>query len=77
MVGHQFHVGGFDRLPARDGRAVEHKAFFEEVFIDLVGHDGHVLQLAAWVGEADVDVFGAFFLDEIENGVLAIPIGSF
>ena len=54
-----------------NGGAVEHEAFFEEVFVDLVRHQGHVLQLAARVGETDVDVFRLFILDQLENCVLA------
>jgi 1,2-phenylacetyl-CoA epoxidase catalytic subunit len=46
----------FDRLPAGDRGAVEHEAFVEEVLVDLIGHDRHVLQLAARIGEADVDI---------------------
>jgi hypothetical protein len=71
-VGHQLHVGGFDRLPAGDRRAVEHEAFFEEVLVDLIGHDGHVLQLAARVGEADVDIGDVLVLDRLQNVALLI-----
>ena len=61
-VGHQFHVRLVDRLPAGDRRAVEHEAFVEEILVDLVRHDRHVLQLAARVGETDVDVFDILVL---------------
>ena len=70
-VRHQFHVGCFDRLPARDGRTVKHKAFFQKVFVDLIGHNSHVLKLAARISKADVDVFGTFFFDQLKNCVLA------
>ncbi|EDM72004.1 hypothetical protein RAZWK3B_17838 [Roseobacter sp. AzwK-3b] len=77
-VGHQFHVGGFDRFPAGDRGAVEHEPFFKEVFIDQIGHHGDVLQLAARVGEADVDVFYVFFLDLLEDCFLAhVPSSLF
>jgi hypothetical protein len=33
------------------------KPFLEEVLVDEVGDHRHMLQLAARVGEADVDVF--------------------
>jgi hypothetical protein len=54
-IGHQHHVGLVDRLPAGDRGAVEHRAFFEEVLVDHGLVEGHVLQLAARVGEAEVD----------------------
>ena len=54
-----------DRFPASDRRAVEHKALFEEIFVNLIGHDCDVLQLAARVGEPDVDVFRVFVLDQL------------
>ena len=43
-------------LPAGDRGAVEHEALLDEVRVDEVGDHGHVLELAARVGEADVDV---------------------
>ncbi|EBA09822.1 hypothetical protein SSE37_08438 [Sagittula stellata E-37] len=76
-VGHQLHVGGFDRLPAGDGGTVEHEAFFEEVLVDQVAHHGHVLQLAARVGEADVDVGNILVLDQLENVSVAHSVVSF
>jgi hypothetical protein len=59
----QLHVGLVDRLPAGDGRAVEHGAVGQEVVIDHVDVEGHVLHLPAHVGEAHVDVFDFLFLD--------------
>ncbi len=35
-----------------------------KVFVDLIGDDGHVLQFAARIGEADVDIFDVFILDQ-------------
>ncbi|OIQ88981.1 hypothetical protein GALL_291610 [mine drainage metagenome] len=70
-IRHQFHVGLVDRLPASDRRAVEHEAFVKEVFVDQIGDDGDVLQLAAWVGEADVDVFDVLILKGFKNLCLA------
>ncbi|EAP77703.1 hypothetical protein ISM_05400 [Roseovarius nubinhibens ISM] len=66
-VDHQLHVGGFDAFPASDRRAVEHKAFLEEVFVHLVGHQRHVLKLAARVGETNVDIFDVLVLDHLEQ----------
>ncbi|MPL90543.1 hypothetical protein SDC9_36596 [bioreactor metagenome] len=66
-IGDQLHVGLVDRLPAGDRRAVEHEAFLEEVLVDEVGHQRHVLQLAARVGEADVDVFDFLRLHQFES----------
>src|SRR5690606_19085528 len=59
----QLHIGLVDRLPAGDRGAVEHRAIGEEVVIDEVDVEGHVLQSAADVGEAHVDVFDVLFLD--------------
>ncbi len=66
-VDHEFHVGRFDRLPPRDGGAVEHEAFLKEVFVDEVGVDGDVLEFAAHVGKADIDIGDVFVLDHLEN----------
>ncbi|MNQ54308.1 hypothetical protein D3C85_683730 [compost metagenome] len=63
----QQHVGLVDGLPARDRRAVEHGAFFQELFIDHADVEGHVLQAAARIGEADVDVLDVFFLDLLKD----------
>jgi hypothetical protein len=61
-VQHQHHVGLVDRLPAGDGRAVEHDAVGEHVFVDLADVHGHVLHLAARIGEAKVDELHVVFL---------------
>ena len=42
-VGHQFHVRLFDGFPPSDGRAVEHEAFVQEVFVYKVSYDRNVL----------------------------------
>ncbi|MDH6595247.1 hypothetical protein M2165_005136 [Variovorax sp. TBS-050B] len=65
-VGHELHVRGFDSLPAGDGRAVECMARGEFVFIESRDRHGHVLFLAAGVGEAEVDELDLVFLDELE-----------
>ena len=70
-VGHQFHVGLVDRLPAGDRRAVEHEAFVQEILVHLIGHDRDVLQLAARIGETDVDVFDVLVLDRLQDVLLA------
>ena len=66
-VRNQFHVGLVDGLPPGDGGAVEHEALGEEILIDLVLHDRDVLQLAARVGEADVDIGDVFILDFLND----------
>ena len=63
-IGHQRHVGFVDRLPAGDGRAVEHLAFGEGVLTDEADIEGDVLQLAARVGEAQIDELDVLVLDE-------------
>ena len=75
-IGHQFHVGRFDRLPARDRRAVEHEAFLEEVLIHQFADDRHVLHLAARIGEAEIDVRDVLFLEGLENVVSGAHLGS-
>jgi hypothetical protein len=66
-VGHQAHVGFVDRLPAGNRRAVEHQAFGERVLFDHADVEGHVLPLAARIGEAQVDVFDVVVLDRFED----------
>jgi hypothetical protein len=66
-IGHQAHVGFVDRLPARDRRAVEHQALGEDVFIDHADVERHVLPLAAWIGETQVDVFDVVVLDRFQD----------
>ncbi|EDQ04355.1 hypothetical protein OIHEL45_15539 [Sulfitobacter indolifex HEL-45] len=76
-VGHQLHIGGFNAFPTSDGRAVEHKAFFEEVFVNQIAHDGNVLQRAAGVSETDVDIFNAFILDFAQEFLVIHRVGPF
>ena len=54
-IGHQRHVGFVDRLPAGDGRAVEHRAVGQEIFVDHRQVERDVLPLSARVGEAQID----------------------
>ena len=65
-VGHQHHVGFVDRLPAGDRGAVEHQAFGEGLLIDLRHVEGDVLQLAARIGEAKVDIFDLLVLHHFQ-----------
>ena len=66
-IGHQAHVGFVDRLPAGDRRAVEHGAFGEDVFVDHADVEGHMLPLAARIGETQVDVFDVVVLDRFQD----------
>ena len=70
-VGQELHVGLVDRLPAGDRGAVEHEALVEEILVDEIGHHGHMLEPAARVGEADVDVFDILGLHQFQNLLLA------
>ena len=66
-VGHEGHVRLVDRLPAGDRRAVEHDAVGEHVLVDDRDVEGHVLPLAARVGEPKVDVLDVVVLDRLEH----------
>ena len=66
-VGHQAHVGFVDRLPAGDRGAVEHRAFGKDFLVDHADVEGHVLPLAARIGEAQVDVFYVVVLDRFQD----------
>ena len=63
----QDHVGLVDRLPARDGRTIEHEPVGQHVLVDDGRDHGEVLPLAAQVGEADVHPLDVFVLDALEN----------
>ncbi len=56
-VRHQDHVGLVDRLPAGDGRPIEHEAVAEHILLDRGDVLRGVLPLAAWIGEAEVHIF--------------------
>ena len=56
-----------DRLPAGDRGAVEHLAFGKGVLFDHADVEGHVLPLAARIGEAQVDVFYVVVLDRFQD----------
>jgi len=66
-IRHQLHVRLVDRLPAGDRRAVEHEAFLEEFLVDDVDVEGDVLQLAARVGEAQIDIGDVFVPDQFHD----------
>ena len=66
-VGHEQHVGLVDGFPARDRRAVEQDAFVECVFVHGVLAHGEVLQLAAGIGEAHVDVLNVVLFDHLSD----------
>ena len=67
-VGHEDHVGVVDAFPAGEGGAVEHFAFFEEVFVD-VRRVADVVFFASAVGDAQVKVFDVFVVDELQDVV--------
>jgi hypothetical protein len=66
-IRHEDHVGLLDALPAGDRRAVEALAVLEEGVVDHAGRHGHMLFLALRVGEAEVNVLDALFLDQLED----------
>ena len=66
-IGHQHHVRLVDGLPAGDRGAVEHQALGPCVLVHLRDVHRQVLQLAARVGEAQVDVLDVLFLDHLED----------
>ena len=66
-IRHQQHVGRFDALPAGDGRAVEGVAGGELVFVEMRHRHGHVLFLAAGVGEAEVDELDFVLLHHLHH----------
>ena len=61
-VGHQLHVGRFDALPTGDRGAVEGMARGELVFIEMRNGHGHVLFLAAGIGETEINELDLVFL---------------
>ena len=66
-IRHQDHVALVDRLPAGDGRSVEHDSVTKRVFV----HGGDVLRgmlpLAAWIGESEVHVFHGIIAEHLEH----------
>ena len=78
-VRHQAHVGSVDRLPAGDRGAVEHRAFREHVFIDHALVEGHVLPLAARIGERRSTYFTSLsfiiFSTSLPSSWVAFPCG--
>ena len=66
-VRHQAHVGLVDRLPAGDRGAVEHLAFRERLLLDHPDVEGHVLPLAARIGEPEIAVLYVVVLDQLQD----------
>ncbi len=65
---HQNHVGGFDAFPAMNGRAIEHLAVFEEVFVlGITGRNGHVMLLAFGIGEAQINPLHIVIFDQLKR----------
>ena len=65
--GHEDHVRLVDALPAGNRGTVEHLAVAEQVFIHQLRRDGHVLLLAARVGEAQVRELHLLFFYEFQD----------
>src|SRR6202040_1641564 len=66
------------RLPAGNRRSVEHQAFCKGVLLDHADVKRHMLPLAAWVGETQVDVFDVVVLDRLQDvfgGLHEYPFG--
>ena len=66
VVWQQDHVGLVDGLPTRNGRAIEHEAVGEHVFVHALGRHGGVLLLAPWVGEPQVHPLGVLVLNQLQ-----------
>src|SRR4029077_4148169 len=66
-VGHHANVGFVDRLPAGNGRAIEHRTLGKDFLVDHADVESHVLPLAARIGEAQVDVFYVVVLDRFQD----------
>ena len=66
-VRHQAHVELVDRLPARDRGAVEHLALRERLLLDHADIEGHVLPLAARIGEPEIRILDIIVLDQLQD----------
>ena len=65
VVRHKNHVGFVDAFPARDGGAVKHLAFREEILIDFSCRNGDMLLFAPAVGEAHINPFDFVLFNQI------------
>jgi hypothetical protein len=54
-------------LPAGDRRAVEHLAFGKRFLFDHGDVEGHVLPLAARIGETEIGVFDVIVFDQLHD----------
>ena len=66
-VGHEHHVGLIDGLPAADGRAVEHDAVGEHVFVNFYHVHRDVVHLALRISEAQVNELNLVVLDLLHD----------
>ena len=66
-IGDQDHVQFVDGLKAPNGAAVEGQSLGEFVFVEVGGGNGKVLLLADEVGKPNVNHFGFFLADHVEN----------
>jgi len=67
VIRHEDHVGLVDAFPASDGRAIEHFAILEEIFVDFAHGEGYVLLLTTAIGEAQVHPFHIIFFNQLEG----------
>ena len=68
-VRHEDHVRLVNLLPARDRGAVEHDPVGEHVLVHRADRLGHVLPLAARVGEPEVHELDLVLLDRLQDAV--------
>ena len=66
-IRHQDHVGFLNPLPAGDGRAVEHLAVLEHIFVHGADRHGDVLLFATGVREAVIHELDALFFDQLHH----------
>ena len=66
-IRHQAHVELVDRLPAGDRGAVEHLALRKRLLGDHRDVEGHVLPLAARIGEPEIRILNVIVLDQLQD----------
>jgi hypothetical protein len=66
-IGHDEHVGGVDRLPPTNRRAVEAEAVFEDLLGKLFDRGAEVLPDPEQVDELQVDELNTFLFGKRQN----------